>query len=296
MGLSISAQITPLEKKEKGHSCHRSVQQMHDQFNENQSSLESHVFHYSPPQFPMRPEVTKTVIAYCKESWGFIMEPIVVDGVTVCGLTAFYTDFYEMLEIFDKQGKFESILLQHTSGLNAASVKGAILIRIMNFALSLDPDNVEKTRYALYMLGKSHNNRRIRPWQYSTFIQCLISALSSRLGPRATSEVMGAWVNLFAFILQNILSVAIKGLVNEAELEINVSDEVSSAEITDELARMQEAKNMEKKLNKARVRSSTNSQPASKFGSTKNSRSNSFVSLYQNSPPDDMEDLESIRR
>jgi hemoglobin-like flavoprotein len=63
----------------------------------------------------------------------------------------------------------------------------------------------------LYMLGKSHLQKAIRPWQYSVFVQTLLNTIASRLGNDATSEVMEAWVNLFAYVMQGMLPASIKG-------------------------------------------------------------------------------------
>ena len=52
----------------------------------------------------------------------------------------------------------------------------------------------------------------IRPWMYSAFVQTLLLTISSRLGHRATHDVMEAWVNVFAFVLKRMLPAAIRGL------------------------------------------------------------------------------------
>src|SRR4051794_15895678 len=126
------------------------------------------------------------------------------------GITQFYTEFYARLDTLDSSGKFDAILSAHTSGTNKIAAKGEILIRIIKFALSIQGDN-PAVQLQLYLLGKSHVQKRIRPWQYSIFVEAMIFTISSRLGTEATHEVMEAWVNIFAFILRSMLPQAIKG-------------------------------------------------------------------------------------
>jgi hemoglobin-like flavoprotein len=77
----------------------------------------------------------------------------------------------------------------------------------------------------LVILGKSHSRKAIRPWQYSIFVQTLLLTIASRLGTGATNNVMEAWVNLFAYVMHGMLPHAIKGQVNDRELNINTADE-----------------------------------------------------------------------
>jgi hemoglobin-like flavoprotein len=213
------------------------------------SPLAIQVAHYTPASFPLTPVVTKTTLKLCGESWERVMAPVERDGIIVSGMTLFYTEFYDTLEVFDRMGKFESVLKQHSGGNDPVAAKGAILIRIVHYVLALDPES-EKCQYMLFTLGKSHNHKRIRPWQYSVFVQTLLNTMSSRLGVQATHEVMTAWVHLFAFILRSILPVAIKGLVNETEVDINTSTEVGDSTVTSQLAERDEAREMQRKLTK----------------------------------------------
>lgn len=236
--------------------------------------LEIQIAHYTPASFPLTPVVTKSTIAVCRESWQYVLKPIQKeDGTVMSGLTAFYTEFYDNLDMIDTNEKFESILRQHAGGLETRVAKGAILIRIMTYALNLEPES-EKCRFALYTLGKSHNHKSIRPWQYAVLIQTLLTTLSSRLQNEATHEVMAAWVNLFAFMLRNILPAAIRGLVDNAEAHINVSKEVGNEATTDEIVeadQVRELKKIEKKM-RSRHGSSANSHVPSGRSSASNSR------------------------
>jgi hemoglobin-like flavoprotein len=245
--------------------------------------LEIQVAHYTPASFPLVPHVTGKTMEICRRSWEKIIMPVQKEDQEVSGLIIFYTEFYDTLEVFDRTGKFESVLRQHSVGMDAAAAKGAILIRIIHYALALDPE-AEKSAYMLFTLGKSHNHKRIRPWQYSVFIQVLLNTMSSRLGQDATEEVMSAWVHLFAFILRSILPIAIKGLVNETEVDINVSTDLGDAKITDEIQQQDEVREMKKVLtgSKGRVGSS-NSRSASANNSHSGSRLNSPRSHSHNS-------------
>ena len=187
------------------------------------TTFDLQVAHYSPPSFPLTPVVTANTIEICKASWKKILEPVERNGMSLSGMTVFFTEFYDTLERFDTAGKFETVLKKHTTGLNGIAAKGALLIRIINFALALDPSS-EKTKFIVTSMGRTHNRLKIRPWQYSIFIQILVNTISSRLGNHATNTVMSSWVHLFAYLLHYMLPAAIKGLVVGSELDINVND------------------------------------------------------------------------
>lgn len=243
--------------------------------------IEIQVAHYTPASFPIIPNVTSKTMEICRRSWEKIILPVMKEGQEVSGLTIFYTEFYDTLEVFDRTGKFESVLRQHSVGMDAAAAKGAILIRIIHYALALDPE-AEKSAYMLFTLGKSHNHKRIRPWQYSVFIQVLLNTISSRLGQDATEDVMSAWVHLFAYILRSILPVAIRGLVNETEVDINVSTDLGDSKIQDEILQQDEVREMKKILAGGRPRA--DSRNYSNGNSRSVSHSNSRSGSAMNSP------------
>ncbi len=249
---------------------------------EFQTSLEVQVAHYTPACFPLVPVVNKRIIDICAQSWKIIMESVEVNGIMMSGMTVFYTEFYQTLEHFDKMGKFESVLRQHTSGMNSIAAKGAILIRIVNYALALDPDS-ESAMFMLFTLGKSHNNKRIRPWQYSIFIQTLVNTISSRLGAHATHEVMTAWSHLFAYLMRSILPMAIRGLVNETEVDANVTSEMSpDAVVVDEIEEADAFMQLRKK--ESRDASRAASRGASRAASRGASQAVSNAGSSANSP------------
>ena len=197
--------------------------------------LEIQVAHYTPSSFPLRPIINNNTAKICAESWKKVVANNITDenGSTVSGITVFYSDFYDRLELFDSKGVFEAVLTRHASGDNKAAAKGAILLRIVNFMLAIEGDTPE-TQTLLFMLGKAHTQRLIRPWQYSIFVQTLLNTISDRLGLNAINQVMEAWVNLFAFVLQSMLPPAITGLVVETELNINTSSEFDNGKLAQE--------------------------------------------------------------
>lgn len=114
----------------------------------------------------------------------------------------------------------------------------------------------------LYMLGKSHAQKMIRPWQYATFITTLLNTIASRLGTDATTDVMEAWVHLFAFVMRSMLPEAIKDQVVETELNINTSSEFSAGKIAQEVASVEEMKEMKRKLGKSSTGTSSDAGSA----------------------------------
>jgi hypothetical protein len=210
------------------------------------------VAHYTPPNFPMYPMISKEATAKCAESWQFIVDTDITDpntGVSTSGLTVFYREFYDRLEVVDSSGRFDAVLSKHAVGANAMIAKGAILVRIVKYILNINTDN-DKTQLNLLMLGKSHQQKGIRPWQYSTFVIVLLQTISARLQERASNDVMEAWVNLFAFVMRSMLPPAIKGQVVETEISVNTSSEFSAGRLADEVEEVEEIKAMKKRASR----------------------------------------------
>jgi hypothetical protein len=151
------------------------------------------------------------------------------------------------LDVFDSAGKFDAILSQHVGSNSKIAAKGAILIRIVDFVSKITENN-KQTQMVLYMLGKSHANKAIRPWQYSVFIQTLLNTISSRLGVDASSRVMESWVHLFAYVMQHMLPPAIDGRVVETEVNINTSSAFSEGNIAAEVQEAEEVRSLNRKL------------------------------------------------
>ena len=183
---------------------------------------EVQVAHFMPTSFPLLPVVSERFSSLAAESWRLLAETEVVDehGAKISGLTAFYTEFYRRLAAVDTKGHFESILVKFSSGQNKIAAKGAILVRIIKFAIRTDFSSKEAD-HALYLLGRSHNKMRIRPWMYSVFVTNLLLTIADRLGSKATNQVMEAWVHLFAHTMRSMLPIAIRGLVSNDELTLN---------------------------------------------------------------------------
>ena len=184
--------------------------------------IELQVAHFMPTSFPLLPVVSEKATALVGDSWRLITETEVVDehGAKISGLTAFYTEFYRRLSAVDTKGHFESVLVKFSAGQNKIAAKGAILVRIVKFAVRTDFSSKDAVR-ALYQLGRLHNRMRIRPWMYSVFVTNLLLTIADRLGSKATNLVMEAWVHVFAHIMRAMLPVAIRGLVTNDEVTLN---------------------------------------------------------------------------
>jgi hemoglobin-like flavoprotein len=198
--------------------------------------LEIKVAHFTPPFFPLAPTITAESSALCTQSWQHIVTNNFTDGYEskLSGITIFYSEFYTRLREVDSSGKFEAVLGSHSSAENRMAAKGAILLRIVSYVLAITVNNRE-LQMKLYMLGKSHARKNIRPWQYAVFIEMLLLTISSRLGKHATTEVMNAWVNLFALVMKSMLPVAIADQVVETEINVNTSSEFDNPHLIAEV-------------------------------------------------------------
>ena len=224
------------ERLEKKYSVHIDVQ----------------VAHYTPSIFPLVPILNKQTNHLCTTSWKLICnkKEKTESGVDLTGITLFYNDFYERLKLVDENKKIESILSAHSTGLNKIAEKGAIIIRIINYVLSITI-NDEQTQLRLYNLGKAHTKRLIRPYMYSIFVQNMLYTISNQLGIHATHEVMEAWVNTFSFIMKSMLPMAIKGQTLETEIGINTRSDFSSDTIQSQMREIKYEK--EKALSSSRT-------------------------------------------
>jgi hemoglobin-like flavoprotein len=189
------------------------------------------IAHFTPASFPLVPVINRQVNKLCTASWNTLVEQEFEGegGTMISGITIFYNEFYKRLAIFDSKGMFEAVLSRHSGSANKVAVKGSILVRIIKYVLAIFEDS-EETQLALYVLGKSHQQKQIRPWQYSVFIETLLNTLANQLGVCATADVMYAWVNLFAYVLQSMLPPAIEGLTLSNELNVNTSTIFDSVE------------------------------------------------------------------
>ena len=101
--------------------------------------------------------------------------------------------------------QIEAVLGSHTTGTNKIAEKGAIIIRIVNYVLSLST-NDEQTQFRLYTLGKAHAKRKIRPYMYSIFVQVMLYTISAQLGTHASQEGTRHLVISFKYVPIEILT------------------------------------------------------------------------------------------
>jgi hemoglobin-like flavoprotein len=230
--------------------------------------IEVQVAHYTPSIFPLVPIINPQTNRLCTTSWKLICskKEKTESGMELTGITLFYNDFYERLKLVDENKKIESILSAHSTGLNKIAEKGAIIIRIVNYVLSIT-NNDEQTQLRLYNLGKAHTKRLIRPYMYSIFVQNMLYTISNQLGVNATHEVMEAWVNMFSFIMKSMLPMAIKGQTLETEIGINTKSDFSSNEVQSQM--------LEIKYEKEKLLSSSRSITNRSFYNTKTVQPNS---------------------
>ncbi|CAM9258321.1 unnamed protein product, partial [Ectocarpus fasciculatus] len=181
------------------------------------------VAHYTPSSFPLIPLINKNTSKILKDSWQQLVKKNVIEnGISTSGITVFYNEFYERLRILDTSGRFEAVLTRNIEGMSMLQAKGAILIRMVKYVISISGDSQE-TQSQMQALGRLHSSKDIRPWQYSIFVQTLLLTISSRLGTGATTDVMEAWVNMFAFVMKGMLPSAIEHQVVETEINVNVT-------------------------------------------------------------------------
>ena len=222
----------------EGYSDYETLQKKQKEFEKKMTvPLAIQIAHFTPASFPLVPVLNRQVNKLCTASWNTLVEQEFEGegGTVVSGITIFYNEFYKRLATFDNKGMFEAVLSRHSGSANKVAVKGAILVRIIKFVLSIVEDS-EETQLSLYVLGKSHQQKHIRPWQYSVFVETLLNTLSSQLGCHATADVMYAWVNVFAYVLQSMLPPAIEGLTLTNELNVNTSTIFDAVETHQEVS------------------------------------------------------------
>jgi hemoglobin-like flavoprotein len=186
-------------------------------FHKPQISLIKQVSHFTPSSFPLIPHIDSHTTSRCRQSWEELLNKSYRNsyGIEVAAITVFYNEFYRRLYMFDGNGAFDTILTKYSSrGGGNIAAKGAIIIRIMKYALNVT--DTKATKEALLKLGRNHRRMQILPWQYSIFVELLINTIASQLGVLASPEIMVSWVNLFAFMLKYMLPSAIDGLATAA--------------------------------------------------------------------------------
>jgi len=237
--------------------------------------LEVQVAHYTPAIFPLVPIINPQINRLCQDSWRTIVaqRQTTDTGLELNGITLFYNDFYERLHQVDENKKIESVLAAHSTGMNKIAEKGAIIIRIIQYALSIER-NDEQTQFRLYTLGKAHQQRAIRPYMYSIFIQTLLYTIANQLGTQATHEIMEAWVNVFSFIMKSMLPLAIHHQTIETEIAINTKTEFSSDNVKSQVLELKEIKNESRQGSRIHSHRSVQSHRSAYIPATQPSHSN----------------------
>ena len=194
--------------------------------------LEVQVSHFTPAEFPLVPVVNIKSAIICRESWDLITssESFDENGAKASGMTLFYNEFYDLLNKADQNRTYDPFIVKSFGGQNSISAKGSFIFRLVNFILKIENSDRE-TFSKLNKLGRAHNHMHIHPWQYSVLLQTLLLTVASRLGQKASTKIMYAWVNLAAFVLKAMLPTAIKGRVKATDHFINIKAEsVKSSE------------------------------------------------------------------
>eukprot|EP01041_Mallomonas_annulata_P003138 gene3138-6177_t len=221
--------------------------------------MEVAVAHFTPASFPIIPKINKKFSVNCNESW----QKVLLNGSkndsgedVTSGLVMFYNDFYERLSQVDSSGKIESVLSRGASSENKLAAKGGVLVRIVNYVLMIE-DDTKATQSMLYMLGVSHAQKRIRPWQYAVLVQTLLLTIAARLDKEATNEIMEGWVNLFAFVMKSMLPPAIEHRIVPTEVHINTSSDFAGGKIAEQVEVLEESRILKKRFQQNSARRGT---------------------------------------
>ena len=184
----ISSYFRESKQNDQKIPCEDNIANIHAKMKKKYTiPLPLQVAHYTPTIFPLVPIISPRTNQLCADSWKLICSnrEISENGVELSGITLFYNDFYERLTTYDENKKIEGTLAAHTAGINKIAEKGAIIIRIINYVLSIH-ENDEITQFRLYALGKAHAYRKIRPYMYSIFVQTLLYTIAAQLGTHAS--------------------------------------------------------------------------------------------------------------
>lgn len=209
--------------------------------------MEVQVAHFTPSTFPLCPSINNKTAHICNETWRKITSMDEKDGAggSMSGITVFYNNFYNRIDQVDTSGKMVSVFA--SNGHNSVGAKGSILLRIVEFLLTIDGDNAaSQTR--LYLLGRSHRHKGIRPWMYSLLLETLLLTIAERLGTEASLEVMSSWVNLVAFVFRSMMPQALQGTTIPDEMHINTSSVFEGGKTADEVHEIEEMRQLRRRL------------------------------------------------
>jgi len=177
------------------------------------------VEHYIPPTFPLNPVVLPFHKLKIEQSWQLI-EQDKAAGLSSgtggrSGLVFFFDEFY--FRLFQRSKAFYDFF-----GTNIKK-RSEILLRIIQFLVSLDFGDRVTVDTQLYFLGKAHTKRAIRPWMYSVFTETMLETLMFVLGEDGTYEVSMSWTFVITYIMKRMLTEALKGQILELEFSANYS-------------------------------------------------------------------------
>jgi hemoglobin-like flavoprotein len=172
-----------------------------------------------PSSFPEVPVITKESNDLCCKMWNKIinMEVITDDGDNISGENAFYNEFYLILDVMDYNGHIDEVLLKNSLGEDKKTTKLDILMRVVKNIINIK-DSSHETQKRLYMLGKMHSEKHIKPYFYSTFARTLIQSVYVLSKDDATEEAMDAWINQIAFVMKYMIVPLVESQIEETAL------------------------------------------------------------------------------
>lgn len=174
---------------------------------------------YMPSSFPTDPVITRESNELCCKMWNKIInDEIITDyGDKISGKTTFYNEFYLILDVMDYNGNIDDVLLKNSLDEDKKTTKLDILMRIVKNILNVK-DSSPETQKRLYLLGKTHSEKHIKPYLYSTVARTLIQSVYVCSGDDATDEAMDAWINQIAFVMKYMLVPVIETQIEETDL------------------------------------------------------------------------------
>lgn len=175
------------------------------------TNLETVIHHYIPPSFPLSPSVNSIDIVVIKDSWELLKSGDCqgIRGRGSDGMIILFDEFYSRL--FRRSRAFEGVFG------DSLKARGEVMVRIIEFVITLDLDHSDHVLAQLFFLGRAHAQKKIRPWQFGTFAETLIETIMVCLGDDGSYQVGSAWTRVMAFVMVNMLPEAIRFTYVETE-------------------------------------------------------------------------------
>jgi len=177
------------------------------------------IHHYLPPTFPIDIVVQDGMITRCRQSWNGIKEASTekirkiskLTGKT--GIVLFYDEFFYRL--FDRANVFVDIFPN-------MRIRGQILVQATEFMLSRKGDDSPQEKKKIFLLGQRHREEHgVRPWHFSTYIQCFLETVMFWIGEDTNSSLGEAWTNVSAYTVTYMLHSFLPKLVDPREFYQN---------------------------------------------------------------------------